>query len=199
MYLAEGEVTVLSSGVQIALRTPAVLLGIAGVVLALVAVRRLGGLATTFAAVGSALIAADQIVNIAWVLVLTDMGHDSETPANDYNSVTNAFTVADAILLTIGAGLLIFAFFVRRPADRGPRPAFPPPGFTQAGFTQPGFTQPGFTQPGFAQPGFAQPGYPPPAGFPPPGYGQPPGPGEQPGPVQLPNDPPPPNWTAPAT
>jgi hypothetical protein len=164
----------MSEGVQIGIRVPVILLALAGVVLALVAGRRLGVLAALFAAIGSGLLAVAEIVDVAWVLVVSAMAKDSRTTVDDYNAAGNLFTAVYVLVLTIAVAFLVFAFFVKRPADRRALPSYVPgnlatPGFPPTGYQQPmpGFGTPpsygavrGFgVQPGYGQqPG--QPGYP---------------------------------------
>ncbi|MEV4514028.1 hypothetical protein AB0K00_34345 [Dactylosporangium sp. NPDC049525] len=133
-----------SNGIQIGLRVPVILFALAGVVLALVLIRRLGALAGILGALGGLFVAADQVVNVAWVLQLTSMANGDFDP-DEYTTVNNAYTVADPIVITIGVALLVGALAaaaLRKRAD--PRPApyqqapFPqqPPPFPQQQFPQ---------------------------------------------------------------
>jgi hypothetical protein len=169
----------LSEGVEIGMRVPGILLALVGVVLALVAGRRLGAMAASFGAIGSGILMAAQITDIVWILILRAMAKDTNVKVDDYVSVSNLFSILYVVLATIGLAFLVFAFFVRRPADRKALPGylsgeFATPGFPPAG-SQPGFGPPaqGFGPP----PGYGSPaqGFGPPAqGFgPPPGYGPP--------------------------
>jgi hypothetical protein len=163
----------LPNGIQIGMRIPVVLLGLAGLVLALVAARRLGGLAAALGAAGAAALAVDQIVNILWVLQISSLNNNSDTTVDDFNSVNNIFLVVDLILVAAGLLLLTLAFLVRRPAERASPAAAAPPAYGAPAFMPPA-TAP-FGGQGTGQPG----GYPPP------------GPNPQPGP---PGYPPPTNW-----
>jgi hypothetical protein len=159
----------MSDGVQIGIRVPIILLALAGVVLALVAGRRLGILAAIFAAIGSGLLAGAEIVDVAWVLLVSAMAKDSRTTVEDYNAAGNAFTVVYVLVLTIAAAFLVFAFFVKRPADRKALPSYVPGNLAAPGFPPVGYQQP---VPDFAPP----PAYGAAQGFGPhPGYGQQPG------------------------
>lgn len=152
-------IDVLPDAVQVALRVPVILIGLAGVVLALVSARRLGVKATVFAVLGSGLLALDQISNIAWSLVLSAMAKDTSTTSDDFNGVTNLFTILDVVLVTIGLGFVVVALLVRRPADRK-APASVPPSFAAPGFPVSGQPQPGYPPaPGYGVPA-QQPGYP---------------------------------------
>jgi hypothetical protein len=160
----------LSEGVQIGMRVPGILLALVGVVLALAAGRRLGVLAAAFGAIGSAILLSGQVVDVVWIILVNAMAKDTATKPDDYVTVGNLFTVIYAALLTIGLAFLIFAYFVRRPADRRALP-----GYVSGDFATPGFPAAGYQQPG---PGFgpSAPGFEPPPGFgaPPPGFGAPP-------------------------
>jgi hypothetical protein len=174
-----------TNGVQIGLRIPVVLLGILGLVLILTAARRIGVGAVILGAIGSVLVVLDQIVNIAWVLTTSSMVLETDSAVGDFNQVNNLFTLADVVLITSAAGLLVFAVFVRRPADRsGQAPAFVPPGYPQQSFPSPGYGPPaaygpqaGYGPPPASQPDASGPpaSYGPPAAYgPQAGYGPPP-------------------------
>jgi hypothetical protein len=163
----------LPNGVQIGMRIPVVLLGLLGLVLALVAARRLGGLAAALGAAGAAALAVDQIVNIWWVLQISSLNDNSDTTVDDYNKVNNIFLVVDLILVAAGLLLLLLAFLVRRPAERGAAPATAAPPYGTPAYMPPAAAQ-------FGGPGAGQPG-----GYPPPGSNPQPGP---------PGYPPPTNW-----
>ncbi|WP_327004178.1 hypothetical protein OHA72_55585 [Dactylosporangium sp. NBC_01737] len=108
-----------SNGVEVGLRLPVILVALAGVVLALVLIRRLGALAGLLGAAGGLLIAADQVVNIAWVLHLTAMANGDDYDADTYVTAGNAYTIADVVLVTLGVALLIGAVVaaaLRKPA-----------------------------------------------------------------------------------
>jgi hypothetical protein len=166
----------LSNGVQVGLRIPVVLIGLVGVVLVLVSMRKVGPVAGVLGALGSLFIAGDQLLNIVWVLHLSSISKEADFDADHFNSVNNLYTIADAVLITIGAVLVVVAIVVRRPGARPAQPGFPgqfgPPQTYQApvpgAAPYPG--QPAF--PGQPQPTFPpQPGYPPQPTYPPqPGY-----------------------------
>jgi hypothetical protein len=139
------EVAPLSDSVQMVLRIPVILLTLAGLVLALVLARRFGVLSAVLAATGSAVVAADQIVNVAWAYTNTALSHDTGTNFDKVVSTNNLFTVVDAVLITIGIGLLVFAYVVRRPVHQAP-PAYPapPPAYPTPGYGQP---PPGYPAP----------------------------------------------------
>jgi hypothetical protein len=124
----------LSVGVQIGLRVPVILVALAGVLLALLMMRRLGALGGVLAAAGSLLIAADQAANIVWLLHLRSMTSGGDLDIDTFNSVNNAYLVADAVLITIGVALVVASFALRRPpadasAGAGPAPGpWPGPG-----------------------------------------------------------------------
>jgi hypothetical protein len=148
-----------SEGVQTGLRVPAILLGLVGVVLAIVAGRRLGVLAAIFGAIGSGLLALDQVSGLVWVMTLRAMVEERDARPDDIAAASNLCTVIDVLLTTIGLAFLVFAFFVRRPADRKALP-----GYVSGDFATPGFPSAGYQQPA---PAFGPP--PPPYG-PPPSY-----------------------------
>ncbi|WP_433220609.1 hypothetical protein ACQP00_18305 [Dactylosporangium sp. CS-047395] len=140
----------LSIGLQIGLRVPVILVALAGALIALLMLRRLGALSGILAAGGSLLIAADQAANIAWVLHLRSMTSGGDLDIDSYNMVANAYLIADAVLITIGVVLVVASFAVRRPSSgaafggAGPAPA---PGFGGAGPAPapgPGFGGPPF-------------------------------------------------------
>ena len=126
--MSTDHVVPLSDAVQTALRIPVVLIGLVGMVLALVLVRRNGALSAVFGALGGALLAADQAVNIWWVLALSN----STASPDDFATETNMFTIADVVLITLAGAALVVAFAARkaagppRPAFAGPTPGFPP-------------------------------------------------------------------------
>ena len=99
----------LSVGVQIGLRVPVILVALAGVLLALLIMRRLGALAGILAAAGSLLIAADQAANIVWILHLRSMTSGGDLDIDTFNSVNNAYVVADSNhgYKMIGVGALV--------------------------------------------------------------------------------------------
>ncbi|WP_433062438.1 hypothetical protein [Dactylosporangium sp. CS-033363] len=138
----------LSIGLQIGLRVPVILVALAGALIALLMLRRLGALSGILAAGGSLLIAADQAANIAWVLHLRSMTSGGDLDIDSFNMVSNAYLIADAVLITIGVVLVVASFAVRRPASG--------PGFAVAGPAGPvAFGGPGpAPQPG---PGFGGP------------------------------------------
>jgi hypothetical protein len=130
----------LSVGVQIGLRVPAILVALAGVLIALLVIRRLGPVAGILAAAGSLLIAADQAANIAWILHLRSMTSGGDLDIDTFNRVNNAYLVADAVLITIGAALVVASFAVRKTAappplhpgrSWNPPPPPPPPPLSQ--------------------------------------------------------------------
>lgn len=130
-----------SNSVQIGLRVPVIVIALAGVVLALVLLRRIGAPAAILGALGSLVVAVDQIVNIAWVLHLSSLADVDGFDADGYNTTNNAYTVADPLLITLGVALLIAAVVTKRPAAGAPAPQpgqFPPPFPPQ----QPQFPQP---------------------------------------------------------
>jgi hypothetical protein len=126
--MSTDHVVPLSDAVQTALRIPVILIGLVGMVLALVLVRRNGALSAVFGALGGALLAADQAVNIWWVLALSN----STASPDDFTTETNMFTIADVVLITLAGAALVVAFAARkaagppRPAFAGPMPGFPP-------------------------------------------------------------------------
>ncbi|WP_432968597.1 hypothetical protein [Dactylosporangium sp. CA-233914] len=185
----ESSVEPLSVGMQVGLRVPVILIGLAGVLMALLLVRRLGALSGILAAAGSLLIAADQAANIAWVLHVRSLTSGGDLDIDTFNTVSNAYLVADAMLITIGVALVVVSLLVRKPSSPGAAvaagPGFPPagpgfglppgPGSPASGFPTPGAPSPGFPAPGAASPGFpssgaASPGFPAPGatspGFP---------------------------------
>ncbi len=141
----------LSNGVQVGLRIPVILIGLAGVVLMLIFMKRLGVVAALLGALGSFLIAVDQIINIVWVVHTTSLATSEDFDAEHFNSVTNIYTFTDVALITIGTALVVLAIVVRRPASSVPaQPGYPG---QPAGQVQPGqFLQPGQFAP-MGQPG----------------------------------------------
>src|SRR2546423_7362489 len=115
----------LSNGVQTALRLPVVLFALAGIVLALVFVRRLGVAAAVLTAIGSAVVTADQVLNVVWAYTTTAQGKEPDITADKIIGTQNTFAVVDAALITIGGGLLGVGLAVHR---RGAGPPPPPPG-----------------------------------------------------------------------
>jgi hypothetical protein len=131
----------LSIGLQIGLRVPVILVALAGALIALLMLRRLGALSGMLAAGGSLLIAADQAANIAWVLHLRSMTSGGDLDIDSYNMVANAYLIADAVLITIGVVLVVASFAVRRPSSG---PAFNGAGAVPAPGPVPGFGGPPF-------------------------------------------------------
>ncbi|GAA0735526.1 hypothetical protein Drose_19585 [Dactylosporangium roseum] len=119
-------VTPLSDATLIGLRVPVVLLTLAGAVLALVLIRRLGLFTSLVGASGCLFIAADQVVNVVWPLHVTGLAEDGAYEADDMISLTNIYTITDAALITAGVALVVLALLVRRPARSVALP--PPPG-----------------------------------------------------------------------
>ena len=99
----------LSNGVQVGLRIPVILIGLAGVVLMLIFMKRLGVVAALLGALGSFLIAVDQIINIVWVVHTTSLATSEDFDAEHFNSVTNIYTFTDVALITIGTALVVLA------------------------------------------------------------------------------------------
>jgi uncharacterized membrane protein len=152
-----GAVTPLSDSTQLALRLPVILFALAGVVLALVFIRRYGVLSAVLGAIGSAFVAVDQIVNVVWVYTTTAQNKKEGISFDTVVSTQNRFAILDAVLITIGVGLLLAGFVLRRrAAASSPPPPFAPPWPGPSGFPPP------------PPPGFP----PPPSGFPPPPAGQ---------------------------
>src|SRR5256885_8749828 len=148
----------LSDSTQLGLRLPVILLALAGVVLALVFIRRYGALSAILGAIGSAVVAVDQIVNVVWVYTTTAQSNKEGVSADTVILTQNRFAILDAVLITIGVAVLLAGFVVRRRAVAGALPPWLGP--------------PGFPPPG---PQGFPPG--PPSGFPPPaGQGLPPPP-----------------------
>jgi hypothetical protein len=112
----------LSEGVQIGIRLPVILVALAGVVLALVMMRRIGVAAGILGAAGSLFFAVDQLVNIVWVLHIASLVKSSDTSADEITTVSNTYTLADCALMTIGVILVVASFAFRRSA---PPPAAP--------------------------------------------------------------------------
>jgi hypothetical protein len=119
------EVAPLSDGVQTALRLPVILIALAGIVLALVFAKRNGVISAVFGVLGSALLAADQVVNIWWVLYMSALAR-SAAPDESFTTANNLFTLGDVVLVTAAGAALVVAFTARRRAAV-PAPAFPPP------------------------------------------------------------------------
>ncbi|MFB9444675.1 hypothetical protein Dvina_22695 [Dactylosporangium vinaceum] len=122
----------LSVAVQIGLRVPVILIALAGVLLALLMMRRLGALAAILTAAGSLLIAADQAAQVVWVLHLRSMTSGGDLDIDTFNSVNNAYAVADAVMITIGVALVVASLLLRRSPDgaaavTGPAPWPAPP------------------------------------------------------------------------
>src|SRR4051794_8209416 len=99
----------LSNSVQVGLRVPVILLALAGVVLILVAMRKIGPVAGVLGALGSLFIAIDQTVNILWVLHISVLADADDISSDSVASANNLYTIADAVLVTIGAALLVTA------------------------------------------------------------------------------------------
>jgi hypothetical protein len=109
----------LSTNAQIGLKVPLLLVALAGVVVALVNLRRLGVPAAVLAAAGGAMFALDQAINIAFAEALS-----RRNAVDLINRFFNTFTLLDFALLLSGTVLLIAAVLVRRPATgSGGRPA----------------------------------------------------------------------------
>lgn len=104
----------LSDAVQTGIRLPVILIALAGVVLALVMMRRLGVVAGILGALGSLFVAIDQTVNIAWVLHVSSLAERSDVNPDDVTSLSNVYTILDAVLITIAAALLVATFLTRR-------------------------------------------------------------------------------------
>ncbi|WP_433088130.1 hypothetical protein ACQP1P_19605 [Dactylosporangium sp. CA-052675] len=100
---------------QIGLRVPVILVGLAGVLVALLMIRRLGVLSGLLGAAGSLVIAADQASNIVWILHLRSLTSGGDLDIDTFNTANNAYTVADVVLITIGVALVVASFAVRRP------------------------------------------------------------------------------------
>jgi hypothetical protein len=164
MSTSPGAVTPLSDGTQLAMRLPVILFALAGLVLAFVFIRRYGVLSAVLGAIGSAFVAVDQIANVVWVYTTTAQNKKEGISFDTVVATQNRFAVLDAVLVTIGVGLLLAGFVLRRRAATGtPAPWSGPPGFFPPG-PPPAFPPPG--PPGFP-PGPS--GFPPgPSGFPPP-------------------------------
>lgn len=130
----------LSNAAQVGLRIPIILIALAGAVIALILIRRLGVAASILAAAGSLFVALDQIVNIAWVLHTNDLIKKSDPDIDHINAVTKLYTFADVALITIGVALFVAALVARRSVSTtaavpmagpvaAPGPAYPaPPG-----------------------------------------------------------------------
>ncbi|WP_432824487.1 hypothetical protein [Dactylosporangium sp. CA-092794] len=114
----------LSWGVQIALRLPLLIIGLAGVLIALLSIRRLGVAAGLLTAAGSLMVAADMAVNVLWVLHLRTMSSDGDFDLDSLNAVNNAYLLGDAVLITVGVALLVAGLLARkRPEADAPVPA----------------------------------------------------------------------------
>lgn len=125
-----GAVTPLSDSTQLALRLPVILFAFAGLVLALVFIRRFGVPSAVLGALGGAVVAVDQIVNVVWVYTTTAQSKQEGISADTVVSTQNRFAILDAVLITIGIALLLAGFVVRRRAAAAPVPppwGFPPP------------------------------------------------------------------------
>src|SRR5256885_1942535 len=109
----------LSDSTQLGLRLPVILLALVGVVLALVFIRRYGALSAILGALGSAVVAVDQILNVIWVYTTTAQSKQEGISADTVVSTQNGFAILDAVLITIGVAVLLAGFLVRRrPAPR---------------------------------------------------------------------------------
>jgi hypothetical protein len=106
----------LGTAVQIGIRIPVILVALAGVVLALVMMRRLGTLAAVLGAGASFFIAVNQLMAIVWVLHLSSLARDPDAKADDFTTVGNVYTMIDAVLITVAAVLLVVTFLARKPA-----------------------------------------------------------------------------------
>jgi hypothetical protein len=147
----------LSDSTQLGLRIPVILFALAGMVLALVFMRRLGVLSAVLAAAGIGFVLVDQVVNVVWAYTTSAQAKESGDNFEKIITTQNRFMIADAALITIGVALLVVALAVHRrvPASPGPAyaaPSYPPPSYAPQGYGPP------------------PPGYPapPPSGFPPP-------------------------------
>src|SRR5690349_13999316 len=107
----------LSNGVQVGLRVPAILIGLVGVVLILIFMRRLGTGAALLGAAGSFLLAADQGLGIAWILHNSSMTSSSNFDEQHFYTINNVYTYVDVALMTIGIALVVIAIVVRRPGQ----------------------------------------------------------------------------------
>jgi len=120
----------LSDSTQLGLRLPVILLALVGVVLALVFIRRYGALSAILGALGSAVVAVDQILNVIWVYTTTAQSKQEGISADTVVSTQNGFAILDAVLITIGVAVLLAGFVVRRRAVAGALPPWlGPPGF----------------------------------------------------------------------
>jgi hypothetical protein len=145
----------LSTGVQTALRIPVILFALAGIVLALVFARRLGIAAAVLTAIGSAVVTADQVLNVLWAYTTNAQSKETDITADKIIGTQNTFAVIDAVLITIGIGLLVVGLAVHRRTPGAP--------------SAPGYAAPSYP-PAYAAPGYGPPppGYGPPQGYPPP-------------------------------
>ena len=112
----ESSVEPLSTTAQVVLRLPVALIAFAGALVALALIRRLGVLSGLLAAGASLLLAIDQAANAVWVWHLRSISSDEDLDIDTFNTVNNAYLLADVVLITITAALLVASFAVRRPA-----------------------------------------------------------------------------------
>ncbi|GIH12793.1 hypothetical protein [Rugosimonospora africana] len=185
-------VGLLPTGAQIVLRVPLVLLGIAGLVLAVISRPRLGGRAAILGAMGGAAFALDAILNIIWIAMSEHIYRSEST--STVAAWLDFYNVTDVVLLAAAMTLLAVAFTGRGPGGE-PRPLLgapagpggytgyppPPPPYQPTAQPQPpaqplspyspptwpnqAAQQPPIAppQPAAQPPAFTQPGYPPPS------------------------------------
>ena len=117
----------LSDGVQIGIRIPVILVAVAGVVLALVMIRRVGVAAGILGAAGSLFIGIDQLVNVVWVLHIASLVKSSSSSADEITTLSNTYTLVDCALVTLGVALVVASFAFRKsaPAPAAPAAQFP--------------------------------------------------------------------------
>jgi hypothetical protein len=149
------EVTPLSTGTQTALHIPVILFALAGAVLALVFMRRLGIAAAVLIAMGSAGVALDQILNVVWVYTTSAQAKEPDITTSKIISTQNTFAVVDAVVITIGIALIVVGLAVHR---RVPGPV----------------AAPAYGASPYPPPAYGAPGYGPPPGYPTPPSPQPP-------------------------
>ncbi|PRY31388.1 hypothetical protein CLV70_103274 [Pseudosporangium ferrugineum] len=157
----------LLSGVLIHLPVLAVL--IAGFIVVASRRARLGPRSTMLARLGLGILAACQVLEVVWLVVLPQLISSFDYRATTYGVLSLIVGILLSLLLAAGLGLLIAAVVTRAPSGDGPfggspyepapfrpgeHPTFQPPG--QPAFQQPG--QPAFQQPQQpGQPAFQQP------------------------------------------
>jgi hypothetical protein len=149
----------LSNAAQTGLRLPVILFALVGAVLALVFLRRWGVLSAVLAAVGMFVVAVDQIVNVIWAYTTSQQVKEPGDNSVKIITTQNRFTIADAVLISIGVALLVVALAVHRRVGGSPAAGYPAP----------------YGSPPAGVPGYGVPGY-----GPPPGYGSVPSPGSTP-------------------